>query len=470
MGAGLIQLVTTGQLDNFITTNPDISFYLFAYKRHTKFALETVRLDFDKTLTINSPNTIYKCKIPFIADMISNVYLVYTIPDIYSNDTHCFKWVKNFGTLLIKNANVTVASTIIDNLDGEWLLIMNELSLAVKDSYNNITGNINHYYDPQTEIPIIKIRNNRYVSVSYPSGNKDLNIPSIKTREIIIPLSFNFTKHSSLALLLARIQNREDIYINLELEDIENLYQVYDIKTNMYISPKYHNELYPTDKIDINTFITNNNLNAYIEATCVYIDNYERTVLMTTPVKSILIEKVFISNYYDVTAGNNLSTKINLMGANNHNKEIIWVLKREDYYKYNENINYTNAIPEDPSKPIMSMANIYFDKMNIMQDKNENFFNLIQPYQHHSCIPKKGIYCYSFGLFPDRWQPTGSYNGASTNTSLYVYANNADNTVINNKLALINQVPYTYNYKLRYYIRNYNILEYINGTVGIKYV
>ena len=45
MGAGLIQLVTTGQLDNFITTNPDISFYLFAYKRHTKFALETVRLD-----------------------------------------------------------------------------------------------------------------------------------------------------------------------------------------------------------------------------------------------------------------------------------------------------------------------------------------------------------------------------------------------------------------------------------------
>jgi hypothetical protein len=239
----------------------------------------------------------------------------------------------------------------------------------------------------------------------------------------------------------------------------------------MYISSRYYNELYNTaDKIDINTFITNNNLNAYVEATCIYIDNYERSILMTTPIKSILIERTFISNYYDVKAGNNLSTKINLMGANSHNKELIWVLKREDYYKYNDNTNYTNAIPEDTTKPIMSMANIYFDKMNIMQDKNENFFNVIQPYQHHDCIPKKGIYCFSFGLFPDKWQPTGSYNGANTNTSLYVYVNNADNTNINNKLVSINETPYTYNYKLRYYVRNYNILEYIGGTVGIKYV
>lgn len=470
MGAGLIQLVTTGQLDNFININPDISFYIFAYKRHTKFAMETVRLDFDKNLIINATNNIYKCKIPFIADMVSKVYFVYTIPDIYSNDKYCFKWVKNFGTLLIKNATITVGSSIIDNINGEWLLIMNELSLAVKDSYNNITGNISEYYEPQAKIPIIKISNNRYISVRYPFGNKDLNIPSIKSREIIIPLSFNFTKHSSLSLLLARIQNREDIYINIELEDIENLYQVYDVRTNMYISPRYYNEIYTTDKIDINTFIKTNNINAYIEANCVYIDNYERGVLMTTPIKSILIEKTFISNYYDVKAGNNLSTKINLMGANNHNKEIIWVLKREDYYKYNDNTNYTNAIPEDASKPIMSMANIYFDKMNIMQDKNENFFNLIQPYQHHECIPKKGIYCFSFGLHPDKWQPTGSYNGANTNTSLYVYVNNADNTIINDKLLLINENPYTYNYKLRYYIRNYNILEYIGGSVNIKYV
>jgi len=471
MGAGLIQLVTTGQMDNFININPDISFYIFAYKRHTKFAMETVRLDFDKNLIINATNNIYKCKIPFIADMVSKVYLVYTIPDIYSNDKHCFKWAKNFGTLLIKNATLTVGATVIDTINGEWLLIQNELSLSIKDSYNTITGNIIEYYDPHTDIPIIKISNNRYVSVSYPSGNKILNIPSIKSREIVIPLSFNFTKHSSLSLLLARIQNRDDIYINIELEDIENLYQVYEPKTNMYISSRYYNELYNTaDKIDINTFITNNNLNAYVEATCIYIDNYERSILMTTPIKSILIERTFISNYYDVKAGNNLSTKINLMGANSHNKELIWVLKREDYYKYNDNTNYTNAIPEDTTKPIMSMANIYFDKMNIMQDKNENFFNVIQPYQHHDCIPKKGIYCFSFGLFPDKWQPTGSYNGANTNTSLYVYVNNADNTIINNKLVSINETPYTYNYKLRYYVRNYNILEYIGGTVGIKYV
>ena len=470
MVAGLIQLVATGSLDNFININPNISYYLFAYKRHTKFALETKILDFDKTMFIDSYNNIFRCYIPTNAgDLVSNIYFVYTIPDIYSEEKYRFRWIKNFSTLFIKSAKLYIGRTEVENITGELILILNELSLNVKDSYNNITGNNENMYNPKLALPIIKLKNNIFETITYPIGDKINNIPSINKKQIIIPLAFNFTKHPSLSILLSRLQNRNDIFIQLELENIENLYQVYVKELDLYVSSTFYNELFPDDKIDINTFILDKNIRANIECTFVYLDNYERGLLMIAPIKSILIERFFISNFIDVIPGNNLKTAIELMGANHHNKEILWTLRRSDYHKFNENMNFTNDIPENENKTILNMANIYFNDAKIMEDKDEYFFNLIQPYQHHSCIPKKGIYTYSFGLYPDKWQPTGSYNGANVRTYLYVYIKNADNSIINEKLTKINKPTYNYIYKLRYYIRSYNILEYIGGNASIKY-
>lgn len=476
MVAGLIQIATSGSLDNFISINPNISYYLFAYKRHTKFALETKILDFDKTINIDGVENKYRCTIdPNSGDLLSNLYFIYTIPAIYSLDIHRFRWIKNFGTLLLRRATFYIGSTIVDSITGEYLLLMNEFSVLIKDNYNDITGNIPSLYDPQIPIPIVKVNNNRFETLTYPYIVPENDNPSIKSREIIIPLSFNFTKNPSLSILLARLQNRKDIYIEIEIENIENLYQVYSKDLKLYVSPSYYNELYDNNghpPISINTFIrnTNKDLRARIEGTFVYLDNYERGLMMIAPIKSILIERTFISNFEALVSGNNLRASIELMGANHHTKEIIWTLRRNDYNKYNENFNFTNSIPEDENNPIISTANIYFNDKNIMEDKSEIFFSKIQPYQYHSTIPKRGIYSFSFGLYPEKWQPSGSYNGANVKTYLYVYVKPAVNDIINSKLISFNKTPYSYNYLLRYFVKSYNILEYIGGNVGIKYV
>ncbi len=469
MVGGLTQLVCKGQIDSYITVNPDISFYKFAYKKHTNFAFESIRLDFEITPLLDRNNTIYKCKINRYADLLSNLYFVYKLPTIYSSDKYRFRWVKNIGTLLIKRVFLTVGATIVDNLTGEYLLINNELSIDKKDSYDNITGNVKSLYDPSLPIPIIKINNNRFTNISYPVGNKSTGVASINEREIIIPLSFNFTKHPSLSLLLLKLQASE-IYVNIEFEDIENLYQVYIDGIDLYVSPRYYNELFPDELINISTFINTNRINAYIEANYVFLDNDERALMMITPITSVLIEQVFISNFYSVKAGNQLSTVIELNGANNHNKEIIWTLKRDDYRKFNGNTNYTNNYLEDSSKPILSSAIINFNKTNRIEQKDANFFNLIQPYQHHSTIPKQGVYTYSFALQPEKWIPTGSYNGSCINTSLVVFVNSANNDNINEKIKKLGNFEYTYDYELRYYVKSFNILEYNSGTIGIKYV
>ena len=41
MGGGLIQLVATGEQDNFLTGNPEITFFKSVYKRHSNFSMET---------------------------------------------------------------------------------------------------------------------------------------------------------------------------------------------------------------------------------------------------------------------------------------------------------------------------------------------------------------------------------------------------------------------------------------------
>ena len=40
--------------------------------------------------------------------------------------------------------------------------------------------------------------------------------------------------------------------------------------------------------------------------------------------------------------------------------------------------------------------------------RNGDYFNYVQPYQHHTNVPAVGINVYSFGLKPEEHQPSGT--------------------------------------------------------------
>lgn len=475
MGLGVIaQLVKTNESNRaqYIVNNPEISYFRFAYKRHTNFAMQTLKLSFNNKPELNKNNNKFRCPInKNNADMITNCFFRYDLPDIYSNDKHKFRWIPNFGTLMIKRAELWINNIIIDTITGEWLYILSELTETVKDSYNQMTGNLSTYYNPKMSIPVITINNNRY-NETYPIGNKETNNPSIKGREIIVPLTFNFTKNQSLGLLLNNIISgngeTNNMYIELILEDIDNLYQVYSSDLNMYISPSYYNELYPNENISFDTFTKTKEMNPYLEVNYIYLDNNERILLQGTSQIDIVIEQTFLSSDDSLKNGNNLKT---LMQCNTHIKEIIWTIKRDDYRKFNTPINYTNSIPENSDNDIMKTAKIMFNRsIERVDENNANFFNKIQPYMHHVSIPKAGIFCYSYALFPDKYQPSGSIDCGSIETSLDLYVNNIDNSIINNKLIKLNKnYTYNYSYQLNYYIRGLNILRYTGGNVAFLF-
>lgn len=469
MGGGLLQLIAVGQIDQYLSINPELSFYQYVYKRHTNFAMESRQLTFQKnpTLSHNTISNIVECTIPRHGDLLKEIYFCFTLPDIYSSDKYQFRWVKNIGNNIIKKASVYIDGMLIDQITGEWLNIWNEMTNEVgQEKYSKMIGNVPELYEPKSSKDRVSIKNNRFYYFYYPESSKSSNIPSIKQRQIIVPLKFWFTKVPSMALPLLRLQYNV-VSIKLELESSENLYQVFSPDLEMFISPIYFNELYG-EKININTFTKEYLFNPYIEANYVYLGEEERNSLFMKSKISYLVEQLNINTAKSFSSKSAVNNNIDVI-VNTPTKEIIWTTRRDDYYKYNEFMNFSADIPET-NNGILDKAYITFYNNNRIEEKPAEYFNIMQPYQYHSRVPKQGIYSYSFALYPEKEFLSGYYNAALVKTNLYVsFKDIYNNDFINTKLSKVNKQQYEYNYQVNIYCVCYNIFEIIGNQVGMKF-
>ena len=153
--APLIQLVSVGQVDEYLSLSPQLSYFKYVYRKHTRFALDSLKLNFDSTILPNLGKKNYKCikKIERHGDLLSNLTLVMTFPAIYSSKELKFRWIDNYATLLIKKAEIFIGSqgTAINTLYGEWMVIWNELTLSPdkKQKYNILTENVSSSLYPR---------------------------------------------------------------------------------------------------------------------------------------------------------------------------------------------------------------------------------------------------------------------------------------------------------------------------------
>ena len=72
MGGGLMQLVAYGAQDIYLTGNPQITFFKKVYKRHTNFAIESMKQPFYGSNTLGSK---FSCTISRNGDLLSQIYL-----------------------------------------------------------------------------------------------------------------------------------------------------------------------------------------------------------------------------------------------------------------------------------------------------------------------------------------------------------------------------------------------------------
>jgi hypothetical protein len=443
MPGGLIQLVAYGSQNVYLNGNPSISFFKKVYKTHTNFSAESMKVIFNKNYLNYENSTILIAKIARNADLVQEIYFSFRIPDIKkekdtSGNLENFQFVKNIGEVMIDNYKIYIGGTLMDTQYGEWLHIWNELSIesSKKYGYDKLIGNIPELYMPD-------IYNN-------------LNETAIQvdSRRLYVPLKFWFNKNPGLALPLIALQYHE-IEIHLEIRPFKELIKI-DNKapTSSAVALKYFNN---SDKL---------NVEPYLEVNYIFLDTIERNYIAVSS-HDYLIEQVIRVPFESVK-----EYSMNSLTLQNPVKEIVWVLNRDDVNKTNDWFEYSDTqtrsscyvddsgcsctIDRQNELEILKSATFLFNGIERMEEKEGSYFNLIQPYQHHSVIPSPGIYVYSFSLLPEQFQPSGSCNMSRINN-------------IELKTHIINPENAQYKYDMRVYVVNYNFLRVKGGLGGLAF-
>ena len=75
MGGGLLQLVSSGEKENYINGNPQITYFKSVYRRHTNFAIECVQQVISGSKVTESTNTEGTVLISKGADLLNKIYI-----------------------------------------------------------------------------------------------------------------------------------------------------------------------------------------------------------------------------------------------------------------------------------------------------------------------------------------------------------------------------------------------------------
>jgi hypothetical protein len=102
-------------------------------------------------------------------------------------------------------------------------------------------------------------------------------------------------------------------------------------------------------------------------------------------------------------------------------------------------------------------AKLQLNGQDRFSEREGSYFDVVQPFQHHTRAPDTGINIYSFALRPEEHQPSGTCNFSRI-----------DNAVL--QLVLSSPtVSGTNTAKVRVYAVNYNVLRVMSGMAGVAY-
>jgi len=102
-------------------------------------------------------------------------------------------------------------------------------------------------------------------------------------------------------------------------------------------------------------------------------------------------------------------------------------------------------------------AKLQLNGQDRFSEREGTYFDLVQPWQHHTRTPDTGINLYSFALRPEEHQPSGSCNFSRIdNATLQLVLSNAT-------------VEGTSTAKVRVFATNYNVLRIMSGMGGLAY-
>jgi len=426
MGGGLIQLIASGAQDIYLTGDPQITFWKNVYRRHTNFAIESIKQTVLGSLNFGNQVSITVTR---NADLLKQLWIQYNPQELLSgvsNDIVC----ANVGHSFIDTIDLYIGGQKIDTHYGKWLTIWNYLtqpnnegtqgpidSTATGPGEQSVAGG----GDSSTNVYLP--RPTRYNRMAYThKANVSVTNSSGAPQYAYVPMQFWFSKNPGLAIPLIALQYHE-VMLNIRFSNYAGI----------------TNGTTPTGT-EFSNFA--------VYADYVYLDTTERRQFAQNA-HEYLIEQLQLNN-------NQTNQVINLT-FNHPVKEIIWAIPPVITVS-SANPAGISSSPSSFYKTTSSQPNNYKLVLNgtdLFSERDITYFTRNQVWDHHtgfgSVLFPDSIAVYSFALRPEEFQPSGTCNFSRLDLA---------------QLSRTNTSPVD---TIDVYAINYNILRIVSGMGGLAY-
>ena len=442
-----MQLVAYGAQDVYLTGNPQITFFKVVYRRHTNFAMESIEQSFTGQQGSNM-----SCTISRNGDLIHKMYLRVEVPAADTAGTGKLTWANKLGLALVKSVELEIGGQRIDKHYGDWMNIWNELSLpeSKKSGYYELVGATGS--------------DNKVISNSvgqeldgtkgfYVGGADNNKVPSFVLN---IPLEFWFCRNPGLALPLIALQYHE-VKVKIECNSGSKLVTLSG--TGVTIGDVAQTTSNPS--------VTLSKSSLWVDY--IYLDTDERRRFAQTSHEYLIEQLQFTGEDSVKVSESKTTTTTQRLNFNHPVKELVWVCQPSEHsssavnqFDYQAYLYAGNAVNKDTDakevavNPVVE-ATIKLNGHDRMAQRTGDYFNAVQPFQHHTRVPSdKGINVYSFALKPEEHQPSGTCN-----------MSRIDVAQLQMTIAKIGSS--SSNVNVRVYATNYNVLRIMSGMGGLAY-
>jgi len=392
MTGGLLNIVSYGNQNVILNSNPKKSFFKTTYAKYTNFGMQKFRIDFTGQRNLRmSEESRFTFTVPRYAELLMDTYLVVTLPTIWSpiyppiapDDVwhpYEFRWIENLGTQMIKEITFSVGGQTLQRVTGKYLLaqVQRDLNGTKRLLYDSMTGGTAELNDPAN----FSGRNGTYPNVYYNTSQQGPE-PSIRGRKLYIPLNAWFCNNSRAAFPLVALQYNE-LQIDVTMRPVRELFVTRDVTHPAatpaevarapFIQPNFNEQEYqfyrflqPPPATDITTSDvyddkrTDWNADVHLLSTYCFLSSEESRVFAPQEQK-YLLKEAYEWEYKNITGSHRVELQ-NTMGM-----VATWMLlfQRSDINLRNQWSNYTNwpyngVIPDDvvPAARTGTYANPY---------------------------------------------------------------------------------------------------------------
>ena len=376
MTGALLQLAALGNQDIFFTGNPEKSYFKVVYKRHSNFAMQNIKIEFEgaKSLNYDLPTTLF-AKIPSYGDLLEGINLEFDIPNITKD--YPFRWVKNLGSSIINSVKIFIGTQLIETIEGEYIEIYNNTTSTKEELkvYDKLIGNTDSLY-----------RGYRNVEGRYAQYTQEDNIPNTDNERIIVPIPFWFSKYNGQEVPLVSL-SKIPVKLEIELKPIKQLYHIGVDDTVTILDSKDQNGNNINSQVNGNIvtrtkFIKPQTISHKIDSwllkpalavNYIYLSDEESKLLKNFEHR-YLIERVSKSEFLGNINESTLSVELF-----NPTKEMYIVPRRDDLININQHSNYTNFDCLDDVDFLGYQNNLYklcFDYYNKIIQKHRELSRL----------------------------------------------------------------------------------------------